>query len=273
MIRDKTDEVGTDTDRQELKAGSRNTSRSGTRLGRGRWTLFALAIAVFFSMGHFAGAYQKEKEQQELKAKTITSERFEVRGPDDKLKASLYKGRGGEVYLVFFDDAGNARLNLGLNDKGSPVISWFDAQPAQRMSLSLDSEDGTPQVILYDGKNTPAVHMGVVQGFGPHLTIGKDGDSQITAFLTADGSPSFQILNEKRKAQLALSISNKEPTIAMMGENGFPRALWRVQADGSVSLAFAGSEGPHRLVIATDKEGRPSIRFIDANNKVVREFN
>ena len=166
-----------------------------------------------------------------------------MRGPDDKLKASLYKGRGGEVYLVFFDDAGNARLNLGLNDKGSPVISWFDAQPAKRMSLSLDSEDGTPQVILYDGKNTPAVHMGVVQGFGPHLTIGKDGDSQITAFLTADGSPSFQILNENRKTRLASSVSNKEPTITMMGDNGFPRALWRVQAEEPRVSRFPGAKG------------------------------
>ena len=61
-----------------------------------------MTIAVFFSMGHLAGAYQKEKEQQELKAKTITSERFEVRGPDNKLRASLSNGPGnGEVYLSF----------------------------------------------------------------------------------------------------------------------------------------------------------------------------
>ena len=64
MIGDKTDEVCTDADRQELNAGPSNIARSGIRLGRGRWTLFALAIAVFFSMGHFAGAYQKRKSNR-----------------------------------------------------------------------------------------------------------------------------------------------------------------------------------------------------------------
>ena|ERR1035441_9324327 len=115
---------------------------------RGRWTLLALALAVFFSMGHFAGAYQKEKEEQQLKAKTIISEKFEIRGPDNTLRASLTRGREGEVYLLFFDKAHHTRLTVGLDAQGSPSISFFDEQIAHRMSLALDSENGTPQIIL-----------------------------------------------------------------------------------------------------------------------------
>ena len=84
--------------------------------------------------------------------------------------------------------------------------------------------------------------------------------------------PLFRFLVKIGRRDSRSSVTNNEPTIALMGDNGSPRALWRVLADGSASLAFSGSQGQQRLVIATDKEGRPSIRFIDANNKVVKEL-
>ena len=64
-------------------------------LSRWRWPLFVLFLTLFFSMGHLAGAVQKEQEI--LRAKSVIAERYELQGPDGKKYATLGKEPGGET--------------------------------------------------------------------------------------------------------------------------------------------------------------------------------
>jgi hypothetical protein len=243
--------------------------RRGRRLSLGRWALLTLIIAIFFSMGHFAGAYQKE--QDILRIKSISAEKFEVRGPDDKLKASLFQGPRGEVYLAFFDQNGGARLSVGVGPRGTPIISFFDDKLSLRMSLSLDTNDGTPQVVLFDGHVEPALHLGITKKLGPDLSVGRFGQGRISISARDGGSPAIQVLDEKNNPRISLDLSdNNTPTISLLGENRVVRGSWRLHTDGSVIFSMSDPKSRQRLVVMTDKDGKPSIRFIDPDKNEAR---
>jgi hypothetical protein len=227
-----------------------------------RWPLFTLMIVTFFSMGHLAGAYQRD--QDILRIKSITAEKYEVRSPDDKLKASLYQGPAGEVYLTFFDRNGGSRLTMGVGPKGAPAISFFDDKLAPRMILSLDADDSTPQIILFDGQNGPALHLGVTKGFGPDISIGKPGQGRISISAREGGSPAIQIFDPKNNPRISLDLSdNDKPAISILGDDRVIRASWRLHTDGAVIFSLLDAKARQRLVVMTDKDGKPSIRFID----------
>ncbi len=252
----------------------------GSQIGRGTtkprrgavWELLTLAVLFFLSEGGSGGANQKEKEQERLSAKAIIAERFEVRAADGSLRALLSKDARGRIYLKFMDAAGHARLALGLTEDGAPRIALSDDTGAVKIDLSIDPKEGTPQLIMLDRQNEPAISLGTLKGFGPHMIIGKHGENQILIQLQVDGSPSIDILDAQRNPRLALSVSGNEPLVSLMGNNRVPRATLRVLTDGSASLALSDAQATERLVVATDKEGRPSIRFLNPDKTVAKEF-
>lgn len=238
---------------------------------RSRWPLLMLIVVAFFSMGHLAGAYQKDQEI--LRIKSIAADRFEVRDPDDKLKSSLSQGPAGETYLSFFDQKGGLRLSMGIGPKGTPVISFFDDKSAMRMGLSLDANDSTPQIVLFDGQNEPALHLGITKGFGPSMSVGRPGQGRVSISATDGGSPAIQIVDSKSNPRISLDLSdNDKPVISMIGDNRVVRASWRIHTDGSVIFSMSDPKARQRLVLMTDKNGKPSIRFIDPDKNEARDL-
>jgi hypothetical protein len=241
------------------------TPRPGPDARPWRWPLLALIVAAFFAMGHRAGAFQKEREM--LKSKKVSAETFEVRGPDNKLRASLFRGPRGEALLSFFDQDGGSRLSLGIDAKGTPIISLLNDKQVQMMGLSLDSEDGTPQIAFFDRDHETALHLGITKGFGPDISVGKRGHGQVSIFLTNEGSPSVQLVDPKGNPRISVGVFDDGPSISLLGDDRVVRATWRVLPDGSASFSLSDDQGRQRLVVMTDKQGKPSIRFIDANNQ------
>jgi len=236
---------------------------------RSRWPLLTLIIVAFFSMGHLAGAYQKDQEI--LRIKSISADKFEIRDPDEKLKASLSQGPAGETYLSFFDQKGGPRLSMGIGPKGTPVISFFDDKSALRMGLSLDANDSTPQIVLFDGHDEPALHLGITKGFGPSISVGKPGQGRVSISASDGGSPAIQILDPKNNPRISLDLAdNDKPVISMLGDNRVVRASWRIHTDGSVIFSMSDPKARQRLVMMTDKDGKPSIRFIDPDKNEAR---
>jgi hypothetical protein len=251
--------------------GAARTPRSRTNMQRCRWPLLTLIVAVFFAMGHRAGAYQKEQEQ--LRAKAISAEKYELRGPDNKLRASLFRGSRGGALLSFFDQDGRSRLSLGIDAQGTPIISLFDDKEAQRMGLSLDShDDGTPQIVFFDGDREPALHLGITKGFGPDISVGKRGQGRVSIFLTKEGSPAVQLVDPKGNPRIAIGVFDDGPLISLLGDDRVVRATWRVLPDGSASFSLSDGQGRQRLAVMTDKQGKSSIRFIDPDRNESREI-
>jgi hypothetical protein len=235
-----------------------------------RWPLLALIVAAFFAMGHVAGAFQKEQDL--LRSKRISAETFEVRGPDNKQRASLSTSPRGEALLSFYDQDGRSRLLLGIGAKGSPTISFLDEAQAQRMGLSLDSQDGTPQIVLFDVDKEPALHLGVTKGFGPDIFVGRRGQGRVSIFLTKEGAPSVQILDQKGNPRISVGVFNDGPSMSLLGDNRVVRATWRLLPDGSPSFLLYDRQSRQRLIVATDEQGKPSIRFTDPDKNDSREI-
>jgi hypothetical protein len=243
---------------------------SGSRRSKGRWAsrwlFIALILASFFSMGRLVGAFQKEQEI--LRAKAIVAEKFEIRGEDKTLRAALVKGPDGGGFLVFFDSAGNARLSLGMDAKSNSIISFFGADKSRKMSLGLIDGDGAPSIQLFDAQGESTLSVGLVKGFGPSVTIGKKGKGQISMSVVDRLSSSILISDSKAHPRIALSASDTGPSILLLGDIDAVRASWRVLPDGVVSFSLRDGQSRERLIMMTDKDGKPSIKFLSPDGKV-----
>lgn len=229
-----------------------------------------LLLGGIFVVGHLAGASQKQQEI--IRADRMEAERFEVRGPDDVLRAALFKGAKGEAYLSFFGKDGKTRLSLGIGNDGLPSLSLYDNDKKMRIGLSIDPEGGNPQLVLLDDSGEPAVHLGVRKDSGPDITVGRKGQGRVSISLTKDGDPSIQMLNERGDPRVALGLSGGLPSISLMAGKNVLRSSWCVLADGSAAFSILDSNAKPRLVIGVDQDGKPSIRFIDPFAGTEREI-
>ncbi len=249
------------------------TAESARPASAGRWRRYvwtSLLLGGIFAIGHLAGAAQKEQEI--LRAEQMEAERFELRGPDDVLRAALFKGARGEAYLSFFGKDGKARLSLGIGDDGLPSISLYDNNNKRKMGFSIDPEGGNPQLVLLDDSGEPAVHLGVRKDSGPDVTVGRKGKGRVSIALSQNAEPSIQVLDERGDPRVALGLSNGLPSISLMAGKNVLRSSWRVLADGSAAFAFHDGNAKERLVIKVDRDGKPSIRVIDPAAGTEREI-
>jgi hypothetical protein len=229
-----------------------------------------LLLGGIFVIGHLAGAAQKQQEI--LKADRMQAERFEVRGPDNVLRAALFKGAKGEACLSFFDKDGKTRLSLGIGDDGLPSLSLYDNHKKMKIGLSLDPDGGNPQLVLLDDSGEPAIRLGVPKDSGPDVTVGRNGKERVSISLTRDGEPSMRMLDEQGDPRVALGLSNGVPSISLMAGKNVLRSSWRVLADGSAAFAIHDGNAKQRLIIGVDRDGKPSIRFIDPVAGTEREI-
>jgi hypothetical protein len=232
--------------------------------------LLVLILTAFFSMGHFAGAYQKE--QNSLRTQLIQAEKFELRSADGRLEASLYTGSRNETYLSFFDSQKIARLTLGLDATGSPAIMFFNAKGLLKMGLSIGPDGGSPSINLFNDKAQSEITLGVLKGLGPELAVGKPETGRIAVGVSRNGLPSVTLSDRGNLLRMSLAITDDGPMIALMSDDGSVRAILRILPDGSPQLSFADQASRERLVVKTDKDGKPSIRLIDPDGNQSREL-
>ncbi len=233
-------------------------------LSRWRWPLIILSLTLVFSMGHLAGAVQKEQEF--LRAKTIVAEGYELQGPDGKLYATLAKGSAGEARLSFFDASGRSRLEVGVDSNGHPSLGLYDESHTLRAVIGV-AASGSPILSLQDEKGVSAISTGMLTGQGPWLTVGKKGQGDVSIGVSKDGSSSITISDPKSKPRIKLLVTEAGPSIVLYDGHGHIRSSWSVSQDGSPSMTLTDSLSKPRLDVSTDKDGKPSIRFFDQDGK------
>ncbi len=228
--------------------------------GFGRWLRLLLLLVLFFAMGHFAGAFQKD--QDTLRFQSITAEKLEIRGPDGKLKATLSGGRAGGDSLSFYDAQGARRLSLGIDKEGSPNVLFFDDKRKMRLALAIDPHDNTPHINFFDDQTKSVLSAGLLNGLGPDISVGKHDGNHITISLVND-DPRIQFVDSNHQSRVHIGMIDKQPSISLAGENGAIQSNWRIEPDGSVVFSMSDRAMRQRVVITTDKDGKPSIRVIN----------
>ena len=240
------------------------------RLSRCKWPLFVFFLLLFFSVGHFAGAVQKEDEI--LRARSIVAEGYELQGPDGTKFATLAKESDGAARLTFFDPKGRSRLEVGLNADGSSGLGFYDAEHVCRAAIGVTGRSGSPVIVLQDEKGDSAVRVAVPKGVGPQLHIGKQGHESIEIGVSIDGSASITMRDPKNKPRIKLLVTDTGPSIVLYDEQGKTRSLWIVSQDGSASLTLYDRQSRDRLSVQTDKDGKPSIRFFDLKRNAFKDL-
>jgi hypothetical protein len=219
------------------------------------------ASVAFFAIGHFAGASQNE--QAFLKARSISARKLEIRRADNKVAARLAEDRNGANRLTFFDNKGRARLELGLSQDGAPSILLLGEDMRQKIGISMGEATEAPTVFLCDDSGNHAISLTVHKGLGPSLVVGAPGRAGVSMGASPDGSAFVDLADKTNRARVTLSVDNEVAGLSIMDSDHLIRASLRVVKDGRPAFSLYDVKQRERLIVATDADGKPSIRIVD----------
>jgi hypothetical protein len=237
-------------------------------LDRLRWP--GAVFLGFLFAGHLAGA--RQKEQGDLKARTVRAEKYEIPGPNGTPAAMLYQTGAGQARLVFLGEHGEPRLSVGSGPRGSPAIIMFDRNSKQKLNIGFDPKDEMPQLGLFDEQGNETISLRVMKDVGPQIAIGRAGLGRVTLGLSKDGEPHVLLWSKNDLPRFGLDLVNGAPTVTFLDESMVVRASWHLTADGSPVFSLRDARARERLWIGTDKTERPFIRMIDPDNNTVKDL-
>jgi hypothetical protein len=218
-----------------------------------KWCRFALAVralgplfagvaCLFFCLGQFAGAVQKDEKV--LRAGTVVAERFELLGPTGKRTALLRTDEKGATYLSFFDEKGSRRLTFGVSDNAEPMLTFFDSKGEQRLNARIDHQNDAPYLALSGGPP-----------LGTRIA------------LMADGNGGSLTLSQPKGGRLYLRVDERgQPTAHLHGVGNAQGVTMSAGADDAL-VALAGN-GRNRVRLGLLPDGLPEIRLTDETNQV-----
>ena len=193
-----------------------------------RWPRYALMLSIFFWMGHFAGAVQKE--QQLLKARAIIAEKYELRKADGTLAATLATSAKQQAALSFFDPKGTKRLSVGINNDGSPEILLMGTNGRLRLGMTLDFGKDGPEIVLCDDRGSPEIMLGLTQASGPILSIGKVGRSSVAVNVSKAGTASINVLDDTGNSRISLSNLEDTPEVQLFASKRQVRSAFNAES-------------------------------------------
>ena len=135
-------------------------------------------------------------------ADEVRAQRLVLMGAQGQEKAILGVNENGEPGLVMFDEAGNNRLSLQLNE-GDPDLTLYDADVTPRASFNLSL--GQPVLALYDEEAEPRAILAAM-----------------------GGDPGMQLYDGTGQSRVQVGSADSEypiSTITLCGENG--DVLWQ----------------------------------------------
>jgi hypothetical protein len=240
------------------------TSRVFGALGLPGGLVLGLVIA-----GHL-GAGQKLANN--LEAKSVVAEKYEVLGRNGTPAAMLYRTDAGQARLVFFGEKGELRLSIGINPDGSPGIVFLGADGKARLYMGFSPREGTPQLSLFDDQGNQTISLDATKQNGPAISMGRMDKGRITLGLSKEGEPSILLWSKNNEPRLGLDLVDGAPVIEFIDGNKGVRARWRLLADGSPDFTVLDSQSRERLSIGTDKTEHPFIRMTDPDKNAVKNI-
>lgn len=243
-----------------LEGANRRLQRLGT-----------LAL-VLVALGAAAGAKLADGP------KVVEAERFVVRDPDGKERASLGIGKDGRPGLVLYDAGGKERARLTLQKDGAMLALVGDAESYVGLAvgklgpaLMLEGEDrkrssvlSTQSLGLRDSKGATSCSLGLSETGTPHLALNHaGGKSGVSVMATDDGSSDLSIIH-KDKTRFDLRVGATTSTLSLMGPRGAPGISMSSQPNGSV-MAVGGEVGQAAVRVAANERGTGVMEFQGAD--------
>jgi hypothetical protein len=218
--------------------------------------LLAGVACLFFCLGQFAGAVQKNEKA--LRAGVVAAERFELLGPNGKPTASLETDPRGATYLHFFDENHSPRLTLGLSPEGAPGLLLLDPNRKARLSLAI-ALDGSPGLLLDGPGQLGATVYLRARDEGATLTLSQEKGGRLHIGIADDG-PVAVLNGNGQKQGLILSAADEDQHISLTGAKLAKRVSLRMLPDGSPQIHLMDETGEPASVMTLDREGKTTIR-------------
>ncbi len=200
-------------------------------------------------------------------AQVVTATQVNLVDSSGQLRAVLAgRDERGMASLSFYDEAGQVRGILGIEDGGTPVLRLLTAQGQSRVQAFVENEDGF--VVVGDEAGNSAL-LGAV-GDTPMLSLGDGQRVRVRMQLGPDGTPAIGLFDDEARRSMTLETDNVGAPFITLYEAGRPRTTIGITQQTAV-LNMSDAQGT-RLVMGVAENGRPSISFLNENGEVIQEF-
>ena len=194
---------------------------------------------------------------------SLVAESLVLLGPNGKPAARLHSNDLEGTLLSFYDEKQSVRLNLGLSPRGQPGVDLFDTKTGAKISLFVDAESSTPNVLLFgQGPFDPTMLLAIGEN-GPRMSIWEPKRGRCSMGLNDQGQPTMTLRGTGNSRGMSLSASEDGADIALTGKDGIRRATWSLLPDGSPAVHVADRAGRVTLEITVDKDGNPAAQKIE----------
>jgi hypothetical protein len=190
-----------------------------------------LRIPVAGVIGLFCGlALTHNGRAQVATPKTVvTAHEFRLTDTTGAVRAVLKCNPVGSPNLLFMDDKGHTRLQLGLTgDAGG--LTLYDAAGRGRGYVSLEP-DGNTGIALMDAKGKLRLALRIKPDGSPSLSMhDSEGNARAVLETRPDGTPALLLNNSTMHGGAAILVNGKDkPAVIFKDADG--KLLWSVPAD------------------------------------------
>jgi len=146
------------------------------------------------------------------------------------------------IGMMYTDQAGNTRLEVGVDPDGAPRLALMDERGQVRSEIAM-SDDGSPRIVMADSSESRRIE----------ISTSNDGAGQMILF----GDNSIQ------RAMFG-TFANGQPAILFSDTSETPRASLNMSADGATQWRFFGPDGgTERALLGVYTDGTPIIQLAD----------
>jgi len=171
-------------------------------------------------------------QQEEVTAKVVRAERFEVVDAKGEVRAVLAVREDGTPHLALFDADGQVRAIVAVLPSGTPDLYLCDADGKPRASLAV-WEDG-PSLTLRDAKGKDRATLELSRDWGPILWLDD-----------AAG---------KTRLELGLGLPDGNPILSLADKEGTTRATLGATSTKTLATGVV-HQRPESSLVLSDKEG------------------
>ncbi|MFO0955918.1 MAG: hypothetical protein U0800_00460 [Isosphaeraceae bacterium] len=230
-----------------------------------------IAAIVLGSLSSMAGWSAIKKPD------VVEARRFNVRDSDGEIRASLYYDAGTdpqEAILALFDQAGNSRIILSVNQQDMPSFYMYDKENDLRLATALEA-DGSPVQIFFPEPGSveprPALSVGRHIG-GESLGLHWLRDDKIRCFLGMNGKADavMEMFDSQGTSRISLASTDDGQHRGLSVRNDADEyCLFGQLGDGSVGVEASDHLQQARLLLYKSLGGNPALAFIDRDGQPI----
>ncbi len=164
--------------------------------------------------------------------------------------------------ISFYDEAGQVRGVMGIDENGTPAIRLMNAQGQRRLQAFLENED----VFVIAGDETGQSALFGTVGEAPMLNLSDGQRVRARLQLSPDGAPALGLFDPEGQRSVTMEADTLGSPFITLYEEGQSRTTMGV-TQGAAVLNMSDAKRP-RLVLGVAENGLASVSFLDENGEV-----